>query len=567
MKAPIRHLLLCLLVIAGLQFVSALALAADSAGMVLSVVNGAWIERGGQKQAVQSKDTVLVNDVVSTDGNGKVQVLFNDNTVVAIGNNSSIAIADFVFDEAAKKASFSAKMTQGVARFVTGKVVERNRDGFSVKTPSATVGIRGTTFAVEVSSAGVTDVIGLSINPAFPVSVTNSTTGTTDVIDKNGLAVKAASAGNTSYMAPAGKLASLDSAVKINGGNSASDEKADEGEASSSKSDKKAAGSSEGQSDSEDNEGGSEGGSESGSESGSSDSSSGSGSSSGSDSGGGGQGNDSGSASAGGTASSSASAGSSGGSGSTQSSAATGSGGNQSAGSASASPTGGSGSLGGSNLGGGAPSGGGVSAAAGGSSGVMPSSALRLVASIPSPATEVVSPDKTINDIPADLILNDDNSSGSTIPGGTPGGGTPGGGGGTPGGGTGTTPAVNYKGTYLGALTGPMVGTFSFNVGLGAGSGANKITDGAVNLLPGGLTGVVTLDQTSNYSKVENGGSFDIMFGHASTSGNNMQMNGVVGGDNTLSGTWNSWGTVNQGGSSIDINSGGPGTISGGKLP
>lgn len=508
MKAPIRHLLLCLLVIAGLQFVSALALAADSAGMVLSVVNGAWLERGGQKQAVQSKDTVLVNDIVSTDGQGKVQILFNDNTVVAIGNNSSIAIADFVFDEAAKKASFSAKMTQGIARFVTGKVVERNRDGFSVKTPSATVGIRGTTFAVEVSSAGVTDVIGLSINPAFPVSVTNSTTGTTDVIDKNGLAVKAASAGNTSYMAPAGKLASLDSAVKINGGNSASDEKTDEGEASSSKSDKKAAGSSEEQSDSEDNEGGSEGGS------------SDSGSDSGSGSGGGSEENGSDSASAGGTTSSSAS------------SATGGAGGS---GSASASPAGGSGSLGGSNLGG-TPSDGGVStAAAGGSSGVMPSSALRLVASIPSPATEVVSPDKTINDIPADLILNADNNQGST----TPGGGT-GGTGGSGGSGGGLNPPINppinsssvHEAKYSGTLTktgNPTAGTFSFNFKLTPGT--SKITDGVASYT-GGANGVGVLQFTQfGNSSVSNGGDYDLILGpNAGVTGGTHQYNMILDG-------------------------------------
>ena len=508
MKTPIRHLLLCLLVIAGLQFVSALALAADSAGMVLSVVNGAWLERGGQKQAVQSKDTVLVNDVVSTDGNGKVQILFNDNTVVAIGNNSSIAIADFVFDDTAKKASFSAQMTQGVARFVTGKVVERNRDGFSVKTPSATVGIRGTTFAVEVSSAGVTDVIGLSINPAFPVSVTNSATGTTDVIDKNGLAVKAASAGNTSYMAPAGKLASLDSAVKINGGNVVSDEKADEGEASSSKTDKKAAGSSEEQEgDSEGNEGGS-------------------GSDSASDSGSRNEGNDSGSASVGETADSSTSsaADSSGGSGLAQGSAVSGDSGNQSAGSAS--PAGGSGSLGGSNLGGGAPSGGGVSAAAaGGSSGVMPSSALRLVASIPSPATDIVSPDKTINDIPADLILNDDNSSGSTTPGG-------GGSGGSGGSGGGLNPPIINPGTvhearYVGDLvmTNNVVGgEFTFDIKLTPGTSQIKNGTGKYTGRANGVGDLYFIQQgTEQFS----GGTYNVDLSASGSHQNTLTLDGV----------------------------------------
>ena len=197
-----------------MSFTSGIALAVDSAGVVLMVADGAWVERGGAKKAITVKDTIQVNDIVSTDAHGKVQIIFHDDTLVAIGNNSSVTISAFVFG-GAQKPSFSTQMAQGVARFVTGKVVEQNREGFSVKTPNATVGIRGTTFAVEISPTGVTDITGLSINPALPISVTNLTTGTVDIIDKNGLAVKAATVGNTRYMAPAGKLATISEAVEI----------------------------------------------------------------------------------------------------------------------------------------------------------------------------------------------------------------------------------------------------------------------------------------------------------------------------------------------------------------
>lgn len=214
MKTKLCHYLLCLMIFIGMSFTSGIALAVDSAGVVLMVADGAWVERGGAKKAITVKDTIQVNDIVSTDAHGKVQIIFHDDTLVAIGNNSSVTISAFVFG-GAQKPSFSTQMAQGVARFVTGKVVEQNREGFSVKTPNATVGIRGTTFAVEISPTGVTDITGLSINPALPISVTNLTTGTVDIIDKNGLAVKAATVGNTRYMAPAGKLATISEAVEI----------------------------------------------------------------------------------------------------------------------------------------------------------------------------------------------------------------------------------------------------------------------------------------------------------------------------------------------------------------
>ncbi len=137
------------------------AYAIESAGMVVDVVNNAWIERDGTKTAIKLKTPIFVTDVVSTDATGRVQILFNDDTSLAVGASSTVSIDNFVFNTDATP-SFAVSAVKGVSRVITGKIVEQNREGFKVSTPLATVGIRGTivTISVEDVVSVILDQIG-----------------------------------------------------------------------------------------------------------------------------------------------------------------------------------------------------------------------------------------------------------------------------------------------------------------------------------------------------------------------------------------------------------------------
>ncbi len=135
---------------------------AESVGTIIDVSGGAWSSRDGTKTLLRHKTPVFVTDIITTDYDGKVEILFNDDTSLAIGANSSIRIDDFVFDTG-EKASFAVSAIKGVSRVITGKVVEQNREGFTVKTPLATVGIRGTIVTTDVGTkAGDPQIIMLN---------------------------------------------------------------------------------------------------------------------------------------------------------------------------------------------------------------------------------------------------------------------------------------------------------------------------------------------------------------------------------------------------------------------
>ena len=136
-------LALCLILLAGTMC------AAKDVGQVISYKAGVTAQREGQPVALGMKSPVGDRDVLSTDATGRAQILFDDDTTVALGSNTSLSLETVVAE--GPNPAFKARLGEGVARFITGKIVEKNPDGFTVVTPDATVGIRGTIFSLKVS--------------------------------------------------------------------------------------------------------------------------------------------------------------------------------------------------------------------------------------------------------------------------------------------------------------------------------------------------------------------------------------------------------------------------------
>ncbi len=118
---------------------------------VIAIQPGVVLERNGQTQNLALKDSLHVHDVVRTNTTGKVQLIFNDDSVVTIGVNSVFSMSDY---SNTQRKSFDATLNKGFARFVTGVIVKNNPSAFKVRTPQATAGIRGTTLALEITGQG-----------------------------------------------------------------------------------------------------------------------------------------------------------------------------------------------------------------------------------------------------------------------------------------------------------------------------------------------------------------------------------------------------------------------------
>ena len=103
---------------------------------------------------VRNLDTgveVYFQEVVSTDANGRAQLLFQDGTALTLGPNSDLVIDEFAYDPATGQGKMTIDMSRGVFRLVGGKLSKNKPITFN--TPSANVEIRGGMFTGAVTES------------------------------------------------------------------------------------------------------------------------------------------------------------------------------------------------------------------------------------------------------------------------------------------------------------------------------------------------------------------------------------------------------------------------------
>ncbi|MYM31333.1 iron dicitrate transport regulator FecR [Duganella sp. CY15W] len=134
-----------------LLWVGSLAQAAQVAGVVVQV-SGAMSARSpsGVVKALQEKSEVESGDTLVTSAGAYALVRFIDNSELALKPGTTVVIDQFSFDADKPEADRAAyTLVKGGLRSITGLLGKRNKDKFAMKTPSATIGIRGTTFFLE----------------------------------------------------------------------------------------------------------------------------------------------------------------------------------------------------------------------------------------------------------------------------------------------------------------------------------------------------------------------------------------------------------------------------------
>lgn len=110
----------------------------------------------GAARLLSEKSAVREGDVVTTGANTYAQIRFTDGGRITLRPDSQMRIEGYRFEERApEKDNFLFSLIKGGMRAITGLISKRgNRDAYRLRTPTATVGIRGTDFnAIHVPTA------------------------------------------------------------------------------------------------------------------------------------------------------------------------------------------------------------------------------------------------------------------------------------------------------------------------------------------------------------------------------------------------------------------------------
>ena len=121
---------------------------ADPIGNVATLNGSATVIRNKNSMPLKLKDDIYLNDVLQTSADSTLGVTFNDDTTFNLTANARITIDSFVYEDGGKQNAALFDIAKGTVAFVAAAVA-RTGD-MKISTPTATLGIRGTTGLVEV---------------------------------------------------------------------------------------------------------------------------------------------------------------------------------------------------------------------------------------------------------------------------------------------------------------------------------------------------------------------------------------------------------------------------------
>jgi hypothetical protein len=135
------------------SFGAASAPAIKPSGTTLAVIQATDADGTGGRRMLAMDAPVFMGDRVKTGASGEAQIRFRDDTKLVVGPGSSLLIDKFVFDAGGAPKAVSINAVRGTFRFISGL---GPKSAYTIRTPTATLGLRGTHFDLTVERNGRT---------------------------------------------------------------------------------------------------------------------------------------------------------------------------------------------------------------------------------------------------------------------------------------------------------------------------------------------------------------------------------------------------------------------------
>lgn len=140
----------CVLAIVLGAAVPVLAQQPKAAGYIKTASGAVFIVRNSATLAARPGTAVFETDALRTGADGSVGLTFNDDTRLSLGPASEVRLERYVYAPAEGGFAMVLKFARGVAAYVSGRMAKLAPDSIRLETPSAIVGVRGTTVAIRV---------------------------------------------------------------------------------------------------------------------------------------------------------------------------------------------------------------------------------------------------------------------------------------------------------------------------------------------------------------------------------------------------------------------------------
>ena len=126
------------------------ATAGETIGIVRTVSGVATVDRGGKSLPAVPGLKVMVGDTLVTGRNGTLGAILRDDSSLSIGPESRLVLRSFQFSPNEGKFDLVARISRGTMAYLSGLIGKLAPEKARFETPTATIGIRGTRFALKV---------------------------------------------------------------------------------------------------------------------------------------------------------------------------------------------------------------------------------------------------------------------------------------------------------------------------------------------------------------------------------------------------------------------------------
>ncbi|MEE8204208.1 MAG: FecR domain-containing protein, partial [Alphaproteobacteria bacterium] len=148
-------------------------------GRVTTVEGSVTATRADGTQVTLEADSVVYQgDVLESSPGAAIGLVFTDDTTFSLGESARMVLDELIYDPDTGAGSSTLSVLQGVFVFVSGEIAANNPDAMTVRTPIATIGIRGTTVAGRIEADGEGGTVALLPDPDGSVGSISVTTTT-----------------------------------------------------------------------------------------------------------------------------------------------------------------------------------------------------------------------------------------------------------------------------------------------------------------------------------------------------------------------------------------------------
>ena len=120
------------------------------AGHVKIASGSAFIVRQNVTVAARPGEPVFATDALRTGADGTIGVTLKDDTRLSLGPSSEVRLERYVYAPGEGGFEMVLKFVRGASAYVSGRMAKLAPDSIRLETPSAIVGVRGTTVAIRV---------------------------------------------------------------------------------------------------------------------------------------------------------------------------------------------------------------------------------------------------------------------------------------------------------------------------------------------------------------------------------------------------------------------------------